>query len=133
MAYYDPKSGQWKYDEEPRGVRGLASRAGLPVGPLPPSPTLTDELVIQRQLQRKQQLASLRGRSSTFLTGPRGVGLGLPTSEMATAFLMARIDDEPDVAAPAPEAPASPSAPGIAGKADRVGRGGMWWTMGGGG
>jgi hypothetical protein len=58
-----------------------------------PGPDLTDEAIIQRQLQQKQRLASMQGRSATFLTGP--MGLGGPSSELATAFLRAKLDENP--------------------------------------
>jgi hypothetical protein len=65
---------------------------------LPGLPTLTDEVVLRRQLERKQKLAAMRGRASTFLTGPRGVGLGLPSSDIASAFLKAKLAERDDIA-----------------------------------
>lgn len=65
-------------------------------------PDITDEAVILSQYRRKRQLASMRGRSATFLTGPRG--LGGPSSEIATSFLRAALEPP----APWPVAPALP-------------------------
>lgn len=62
-------------------------------------PDITDEAVILAQYRRKRQLASMRGRSATFLTGPRG--LGGPSSEIATSFLRAALEPP----APWPVAP----------------------------
>ncbi len=58
-------------------------------------PNLADEFLLGRMYARKQQLASLRGRASTFLTGPRGIGAGLPTSDIALAFLRAGLEEPP--------------------------------------
>lgn len=76
-------------------------------------PDITDERVLLRQYARKRQLAGMRGRTSTFLTGPRGLGAGLPTSDMAQAFLLADIGEEPGgpgggVAGVHPTSPAPP-------------------------
>lgn len=59
----------------------------------PPPPDLTDELIIRKQLETKQRLSAMQGRSGTFLTGP--AGLGGPSGEMALAFLRAKLDENP--------------------------------------
>jgi hypothetical protein len=53
------------------------------------APDITDEAIIRRQLATKQRLASMQGRSASFLTGP--MGLGGPSAEMARSFLLAKI------------------------------------------
>lgn len=74
-------------------ARRIQAQLGLPS---PPAglPTLTDEVVIKRQLERKQRLATMQGRGSTFLTGPAGI-YG-PPSEIARAFLLAKMQQQPD-------------------------------------
>jgi len=71
-------------------------------------PSITDSVILARQFERKQQLAALKGRMSTFLTGPRGIGAGLPTSDMASAFLQASIrEPQPTVTPDASKVPPS--------------------------
>lgn len=119
MAWYDTAASWF------RGPRnnGTAFSATLPTPEATTNlaaPTLADEFVLLRQYQRKQQLASMRGRASTFLTGPRGIGAGLPTSEIAMALLRAQIaepeqpytvDTTTDAVAAAFERRTGPSAP----------------------
>jgi hypothetical protein len=97
VATYDPVAGQWRMEGNtgPGTIRGAVQRAIAPPGSSPrlDVPTITDEAVLVRQLERKQRLASLRGRASTFLTGPRGIGAGLPTSDIALAFLRAGLEE----------------------------------------
>lgn len=78
---------------------------------LPGLPQLTDEITLLRGLQRKQQLAAMKGRASTFLTGPRGTGLGLPSSDIAQAFIRAALDDREYEIAAAPEVVRPPPPP----------------------
>lgn len=59
----------------------------------PPPPDITDEAIIRKQLETKQRLSAMQGRAGTFLTGP--IGLGGPSSEMALAFLRAKLDENP--------------------------------------
>ena len=94
---YNPTTGSWEYPgAAPGSIRaGILRTVAGNSSPALVAPSLSDEVVLQRQLERKQRLASLRGRASTFLTGPRGVGLGLPTSDIAMAFLRSAIDAEP--------------------------------------
>jgi hypothetical protein len=87
------------------GLADLLKQPGVsPALPLPGQPTLTDEMTLLRQFQRKQQLASMRGRASTFLTGPRGIGRGLPSSDIATAFALAALNDPEYETTTGPEA-----------------------------
>ncbi len=94
MSWYDPTTQRWRDDPSGNSVFSLAKsiwemqrKSGLP-----PTPDITDTAVIMAQLEKKRQLAALRGRASTFLTGPRGVGPGLPTSEIAQSFLQSAIE-----------------------------------------
>lgn len=117
MAWYDPTTWNWS-SVDPSTKAGRQNLAGgaLIAGPmgapfagmflgrgmdpgtafglgLPAQPTLSDELVLMRSFERKQRLRAMQGRSAAFLTGPRGVGAGLPSSEIAMAFLRAGLDE----------------------------------------
>ena len=114
MSWYDPTTWDWS-KIDPTTTEGLANlaapltgglsslayygiealsspKSGDPPG-LPSIPILADEAVIRAQYLRKQKLAAMKGRASTFLTGPRGVGLGMPGSDVAMAFLRASLED----------------------------------------
>ena len=58
---------------------------------VPTAPDLMDTEVIQAQLQKKQELAGSSSRSSTFLTGPSG--LGGTSSSIAKDFILAKFRD----------------------------------------
>src|SRR5512142_3459371 len=72
-------------------IFNFMGNSGAGQGSLPAAPDIFDEAVLRRQYQRKQELAALRGQQGTFLTGPRG--LGGPSSDIAHAFLMAKMQD----------------------------------------
>lgn len=97
-------------------------------------PDITDERVLLTQYARKRQLAAMRGRTSTFLTGPRGIGPGLPTSDMARAFLLADIEGPGQPPAVGTEARSRTSlappgaAGGPAGSAPPAGKGSPTWS-----